>query len=184
VRRFAEETSDAELLRLEDAEAFAAIYDRHAGAVFAWARTRVDQYAEDLTAEVFARAWFSRGRFVDRAGGSALPWLLGIAQHVLGDSLRKRRVESAARERLGLPLAVTPEPGYDAIEERLSFPEAVRRAIAALPETDRQLLLLRVVEDRPYREIAARLQCTPVAARLRVSRALRRLHLALGEQRP
>jgi RNA polymerase sigma-70 factor (ECF subfamily) len=37
-----------------------------------------------------------------------------------------------------------------------------------------------LVEDRPYSEIAQRLHCTPVAARLRVSRSLRRLRLALG----
>jgi DNA-directed RNA polymerase specialized sigma24 family protein len=37
-----------------------------------------------------------------------------------------------------------------------------------------------LVENRPYREIAQRLHCTPVAARLRVSRSIRRLHLALG----
>jgi RNA polymerase sigma-70 factor (ECF subfamily) len=179
VRRFAEHTSDADLLRLDDAEAFAVIYDRHAGTVFAWAQARVGAYAEDLTAEVFARAWYSRRRFRDQAGGTVLPWLLGIAQHVLADSLRKQRLESSARERLGLPLAMGTEPGYDAVEQRLSFPEAARRALAALPETERRLLLLRVVEDRPYREIAALLQCTPVAARLRVSRALRRLHHAL-----
>jgi DNA-directed RNA polymerase specialized sigma24 family protein len=42
------------------------------------------------------------------------------------------------------------------------------------------LLVLRLVEERPYKEIAQRLHCTPVAARLRVSRSLRRLHFALG----
>jgi RNA polymerase sigma-70 factor (ECF subfamily) len=188
VRRFGEDggeaASDADLLRLDDADAFAVVYDRHAGAVFAWARARVGDYAEDLIAEVFARAWYGRRRFADQAGGSALPWLLGIAQHVLGDSLRKQRVECGARERLGLPPATAPEPGYDAVDERLSFPEAARRAIAALPEADRRLLQLRVIEDLPYRDIARRLRCTPVAARLRLSRALRRLHLALGGQRP
>jgi RNA polymerase sigma-70 factor (ECF subfamily) len=172
------------LLHANDADAFAVIYDRHVGAVLAWARARVGEYGEDLTAEVFARAWCSRRRFSDQGNGSALPWLVGIAQHVLRDSLRKRRVETAARERLDLPLSIAPEPGFEAVDARLSFPEAVRQALAGLPEVDRQLLYLRVVEDRSYREIGARLRCTPVAARLRVSRALRRLHLALGGPQP
>jgi DNA-directed RNA polymerase specialized sigma24 family protein len=46
------------------------------------------------------------------------------------------------------------------------------------------LLQLRVIEERPYREIAAQLKCTPQAARLRVSRLLRQLHYTLGEQQP
>ena len=66
------------------------------------------------------------------------------------------------------------------MEERLSLHEAALKAIADLPEPDRHVLDLRVVEGRPYNEIAAELSCTQVAARLRVSRALRRLNIAIG----
>ncbi len=175
-----EDWSDADLLRLDDPDAFSEVYDRHAAKVFAWAAARVGEYAGDLTAEVFAQAWRSRGRFKDQVNGSALPWLLGIAQNVLRSSVRKRHVEYSARARLGLTITVVEEHGYEAIEERLSFPSAVLCAFANLPETERQLLVLRLVEERPYREIARRLNCTPVAARLRVSRSIRRLQLALG----
>ena len=82
--------------------------------------------------------------------------------------MRKRQVEYSARAGLGLPIIVAEEHGYEAVEERLSFPSAVLRGYASLPEAERQLLVLRLVEDRPYREIARRLDCTPVAARLRV----------------
>lgn len=182
VRRDFAAASDAELIRAEDADAFAVIYDRHAGHVFAWARARVGEHAADLTAEVFARAWLSRRRFRDEAEGSAFPWLYGIANNVLRDSLRRRRVEDAARRRLSLPREVALDPEYDAIEQRASLPEAALRAIADLPAGEREVLRLRIVEERPYREVAARLRCTPEAARLRVSRALRRLQLALGGQ--
>jgi DNA-directed RNA polymerase specialized sigma24 family protein len=98
---------------------------------------------------------------------------------VFRSSLRKRRVEYGARERLGLPITVV-HADFEAVDDRLSFPSAVLREVANLPDSERELLVLRLVEERPYREIARRLQCTPVAARLRVSRSLRRLHLALG----
>lgn len=173
------EQTDARLLGLEDPDAFAELYDRHVGRIFAWASARVGDFAADLTAEVFALAWQSRKRFRDEHYGSALPWLYGIALNVLRSSLRKRRIEHGARERLGLPLSVA-HVDYEAVDDRLSFPSAVVRAFADLPAAERELLVLRVVEQRPYKEIADRLECTPVAARLRVSRSLRRLNFDLG----
>jgi RNA polymerase sigma-70 factor (ECF subfamily) len=173
------EQTDAALLGLDDPDAFAELYDRHVRAIFAWSSARVGDYAADLTAEVFALSWQARKRFRDEHHGSALPWLYGIALNVLRSSLRKRRVEHGARERLGLPLSVA-HVDYEAVDDRLSFPSAVVRAFADLPDADREVLVLRVVEERPYREIADRLHCTPVAARLRVSRSLRRLNFVLG----
>ncbi len=175
-------STDAELIALRDPEAFACLYDRHARAIFDWARARVGEHAADLTAEVFARAWLSRRSFRDHHDGNARPWLYGIAGNVLRDSLRRRRVEDRARSRLGLPRTVAPDPEYDRVEQRLSLPEAAVRAIRSLPEAERELLELRLVQERPYREIATQLRCTPAAARLRVSRALRRLNLELGGQ--
>jgi RNA polymerase sigma factor (sigma-70 family) len=172
--------TDAELIRAGRADAFATVYERHAAAVYKWARSRVGDHAADLTAETFARAWLSRGSFRDRAEGSALPWLLGIAQNILRDSLRRQRTEDRARARLGLPRELATDAGYELVDERLSLPEAALKAVADLPEADRQVLDLRVVEGRPYNEIAAALSCTQVAARLRVSRALRRLNVAIG----
>jgi RNA polymerase sigma-70 factor (ECF subfamily) len=176
--------SDAELFRAGDADAFAEIYDRYVRRVFGWARARVGEHAADLTAEVFARAWLSRGRFRSGEDVAALPWLLGIAQNVLRDSLRKRRVEDAARRRLGLPRTIAPDGDIDTVDERRSLSDTARHAVSSLPEQDRELLRLRVIEERPYREVAARLQCTPQAARLRVSRLLRQLQYTLGGQQP
>jgi RNA polymerase sigma-70 factor (ECF subfamily) len=175
--------SDAELLDTADGDAFAVVYDRHVGALFSWARARVGDHAADLTAEVFARAWLQRRKFRDQADGSALPWLYGIAHNVLRDSLRRSRIEDRARARLGLPRAVAQDTAYDAVDGRLSLPDAAVRALAELPEGERELLELRVVHERSYSEIADRLRCTPQAARLRVSRTLRRLNLALGGER-
>ena len=79
-----------------------------------------------------------------------------------------------------MPRELDIDAGYELVEERLSLPEAALKAIADLPDADRRVLDLRVVEGRRYDEIAAELSCTKVAARLRVSRALRRLNIAIG----
>ena len=116
VRREFEKASDAELLRAGTAEGFEEVYNRHAAQVFAWSRARVGEHAADLTAEVFARAWLGRSRFRHETDASALPWLLGIARNVLLESLRKRRVEDAARRRLGMPRLL--DASLDAIHDR------------------------------------------------------------------
>ena len=171
--------SDAELIRAAgaDAAAFGILYERHALRVYTWSRRRLDWAASDLTAETFAQAWLGRHRFRDEHGGSALPWLLGIARNVLRETIRHDRVESRARERLGLPVDLAAEDGYTKVDERLSPRLALAAALDGLPEHERKALELRVVGELPYDEVAERLAIRPAAARLRVSRALRRLAL-------
>lgn len=168
--------TDAQLLRDGgDPGAFAELYRRHVETLYAWFRRRLEWAAADLTAETFAQAWLSRRRFRDERSGSALPWLLGIARNVLRDSVRRDRVETRARAKLGLPLDLAAEDGYARVDERLSPRTALAEAVDRLPSHEREALELRVVDELPYREVAARLEIRPAAARLRVSRALRRL---------
>src|SRR3954465_4161901 len=98
--------TDAALLReaRSDPAAFRELYERHARPVhgFHLRRTHDEDAAHDLTAETFAQAWLGRTRFRDEADGSAGPWLFGIARNVLLVSVRRRRLEQSARERLGL----------------------------------------------------------------------------------
>jgi RNA polymerase sigma-70 factor, ECF subfamily len=169
---------DAQLLAAGDEGSFAELYRRHVGDVHAWLYGRVAWAAADLTAETFAQAWISRRRFRDDRDGSARPWLLGIARNVLRESARRDGVETRARARLGLPLDLATEDGYDTVEERLSPRPTLAEAVAQLPVHERDALELRVVDELPYDEIARRLNLRPAAVRLRVSRALRRLTLA------
>ena len=180
----ASERSDAELMRAaaSDRAAFGELYERHALRVYTWCRRRLEWAASDLTAETFAQAWIHRGRFRDERGGSALPWLLGIAHNVLRESIRMDRVDTSARERLGLPLDLASDDGYAAVEERLSPRAALAAALERLPEHEREALELRVIDDMSYDQVAERLGIRPAAARLRVSRALRRLALTTARE--
>ena len=65
---------------------------------------------------------------------------------MLRDSLRRQRVETAARRTLGLPETVAPDGDLEAVEERLSLPEAALQAAGELPAGERELLRLRVFE--------------------------------------
>jgi RNA polymerase sigma-70 factor (ECF subfamily) len=175
----ASEPSDAELIRAADAQAaaFGLLYERHALRIHTWCLRRLEWAASDLTAETFAQAWLRRQSFRDDHGGSALPWLFGIARNVLRETIRHDRVETSARERLRLPVDLAAEEGYTKVEDRLSPRLSLAAALDSLPEHEREALELRVVGELRYDEVAEQLAIRPAAARLRVSRALRRLAL-------
>jgi RNA polymerase sigma-70 factor (ECF subfamily) len=169
--------TDAQLIRdaRKDPDALAELYGRHAVAIHAWLRARTSTTAaSELTAETFAQAALSLRRFRDEAEGSAAPWLYGIARNLLRRSLERDRVETAARSRLGMPLAA-PEPDLDAIEERdraERLSPALSAALETLPPGQRHALELRIVDELPYERIASSLSCSEGAARIRVLRAL------------
>ncbi len=124
------------------------------------------------------------------------PWLRQLAQRRLID-LHRRHVRaqrrSVTREEgpAGLPdqsamqLAdrlfarqSSPSAGLHRRERR----ERVRTALAALPDPDREVLVLRVLEEMPTREIAAVLGITESSVRSRQVRALDRLKALLGPE--
>jgi RNA polymerase sigma-70 factor, ECF subfamily len=173
--------SDAALLAAARTEvgAFRELYDRYAERVLGYhlRRTRDEDAAHELTAETFAQAWVARTRFRDECGGTAGPWLFGIARNVLLASVRRRALEAGARERLGMlaePAATPDESWLDGLDE----------ALDELPDAQREAIELRVVGDLGYDEVAARQGTTPAAARVRVHRGLASLRTRLSKETP
>jgi RNA polymerase sigma-70 factor (ECF subfamily) len=165
-------TTDAKLLAAArtDPSAFRELYERYAERIhgFYVRRTRDDDAAHDLTAETFAQAWLVRGRFRDEAGGSAGPWLFGIARNVLLMSVRRGRLERGAIERLGV-LALS-EPAAAVPDE--AWIDGLDAALAELPEGQHEAIRLRVFDDLAYDEVATALGTSQQAARVRVHRGL------------
>jgi RNA polymerase sigma-70 factor (ECF subfamily) len=177
--------TDAELLRAArtDPHAFRELYDRHASRVYGYHLRRSGEAdaAHDLTAETFAQAWLTRRRFRDRAAGSAAPWLFGIARNVLLMSVRRRRLERSACERLAILERLDTEPV--AAEPDESWLDGLEEALAELPEGQRRAIGLRVGADLDYDAVAAALGTSPPSARLRVHRGLTTLRNRLGNGR-
>ncbi|RKQ86185.1 RNA polymerase sigma-70 factor (ECF subfamily) [Solirubrobacter pauli] len=164
--------------RRGDADAFGELFARHRALVLAYlVRRATREDSADLLAETFAAALIAvhDGRWP--RGTTAAPWLLTIARHKLVDAHRRGRVEDGARRRLALERV---EPDYEEVE---AVGLDVEAALATLPPADRAALRARVVDERPYEDIASELQSTEPAVRQRVSRALRRLRTDLERQR-
>jgi RNA polymerase sigma-70 factor (ECF subfamily) len=177
--------SDVDLLRAiaagEEA-AFAVFYRAHVDGIVAFFRRRVEspELAFDLTAETFAAVVVSAESF--NGDAPAVAWLFGIARNKLRESLRRARVEDAARRRLGLhPVALT-DSDLERVDQMTDGGDALHRGLAALPEPVREALLARHVDELEYTEIAARLACSEQVVRQRVHRGLTRLRASLKEE--
>jgi RNA polymerase sigma-70 factor (ECF subfamily) len=167
-----------------DAQAFAAFYrafERPLLGFFMRATAR-PELAADLTAETFARALESLDAY-DPERGRPDQWLFGIARNVLGSSYRQGRVESSARERLGLPRLALDDHTSETIARLSEGEEQAMVALACLPEQQRHAIDARVVHERDYEEIAVELECSEAVVRQRVSRGLRTLRARLAGER-
>jgi RNA polymerase sigma factor (sigma-70 family) len=166
-----------------DGEAFSVFYRSHLPMVVGWCvgQTGDRELAADLSAEVFAAALRSAGRYRSEQGAAAA-WLIGIARNKLLESLRRGRVESAARRRLGLGRVELSEEDLARVEELASLGGEAVALLEELPTEQRDAVIGRVVEELPYSELAKRLRCSELVARKRVSRGLESLRARMEER--
>jgi RNA polymerase sigma-70 factor (ECF subfamily) len=176
------EPTDETLLASSDVEDFGLFYDRYVRTLLAFFQRRVrdPEAAADLTAETFAAAMVSRGRYQAQTA-TAAAWLFAIAQHKLADYRRRGSAEGRMRARLGMePVAVSTE---DAEMIRWLADEVATQIIDDLPAEQRDAIRAHVLEDREYGEIARTERLTEATVRKRVSRGLRVLRDRAGGTR-
>ena len=110
------------------------LYHSLAPGLLRWLRARVadPEVATDLLAETFAQVVCSIERYRGEGDESAVAWVWGIARNLLRRYYRRQRVETAARQRLGVtapePVTVGPDEAQDA-----SVGAELRAALDGLP---------------------------------------------------
>jgi RNA polymerase sigma-70 factor (ECF subfamily) len=131
--------------------------------------------AADLFAETYLIAW----RRLDAipARDQARPWLFGVARKLLLKGASRRRSHNALVDRLAQEVraaraAIAPAD----VDGR----DALRSALEALPEIDREMLTLAAWEGLTPAEIATVIGRSPNVVRVRMHRARARLRLELG----
>jgi RNA polymerase sigma factor (sigma-70 family) len=156
------------------------LYQRHSKAllVFLVRRTADPDVGRDIWAETFAQAVAARRDFRGTTDAEAVGWLYAIARNQLSRYYRKGLVEQRMVQRLGLqPPELAPEVERELVRSAAlaDLRGALKDAIASLSEETRSAVMLRVVDERSYAEVAERLGINETAARARVSRGLRAL---------
>jgi RNA polymerase sigma-70 factor (ECF subfamily) len=167
-----------ELARKGDERAFELIVRRHRSALLSYCRRLGlgDARAEDAVQQTFISAWLALCRGDEVRDLSA--WL-GRITHNKAISLLRAGAPAAGAE---LPLE-TVWDGRAGIDERLALRHTLA-AVAALPERQRDALLLSAIDGRSYEEVAAALGITPGAVRGLLHRARENLRAGAGAVAP
>lgn len=160
-----------------DRAVFESFYRRHADAVFAHVRSRVDCQAdaEDLTAEVFLIAWRRRRSVRVHASAGILPWLLATANNLLWKHYRTQ-----TRHKRALPRPRPPFEQSDVLDDLVSLEDdrrmrdCLRASLDRLKPGERQIIELRFVHGMNYAVIGELLGLPVATARTRLHRALAR----------
>jgi RNA polymerase sigma-70 factor (ECF subfamily) len=185
----AEHERDLRSIRLAadgDRRAFAELVLRHQASVLRLARalTRTPEAAEEVLQDTFLAALEHARSF--RGESSVRTWLMTIARNAAARRRRRRAGEPADTvplHELGEAAGWGDEPGPEAALEEAERRAAFQRALAALSEEDRAVIVLRDLEGLPGDDAAAVLGLTLPAMKTRLHRARLRLVAALDEGR-
>ena len=158
--------------RRGDEFAFVALYDRHKGAVYAYAAKMLlsRDAAEDVLQETFARAYEHRERLLSAA--SFRSWVFAIARNQCLNALRRADREPPVREDApDLPAPGTPFSHLLRSEQAA----LVQRALSELSPSYREAIVLREYQNLSYDEIAAVTKTTVSSVKSRLFKARRKI---------
>jgi RNA polymerase sigma-70 factor (ECF subfamily) len=157
---------------IDSSESFEDIYKSNAPLIyrFMFWRTKDQMLAEDLTSNVFEKAWRTRKSFT---GGSAKAWLYKIARTTLIDYWRKKKEVSDDGVVINQARSNAAELD-EALDQSLAAVE-LQKALAKLPKEMYEVVRLRFLEGESARVAAARLNISEANVRVIQYRALKKL---------
>ena len=150
-------------------DSFGQIYDRYVHKIydFLFFRTSDQSLSEDLCSQTFLKAYEKRSQF-KVAKGKVSTWIYQIARHTLIDHLRTHHPSADLDEHLDLP---APDDLTTAVHRQLES-ERVQAALRHLKPRSREIIILRLWQDKSYDEIAQILDLSAANCKVIFSRAL------------
>ncbi|MBI2477508.1 MAG: RNA polymerase sigma factor [Planctomycetia bacterium] len=157
-------------------------FDQHGAAVRGYLRglVRRDDVADDLTQDVFRRAWQARANYQEQ--GTPRAYLLRIADRLVIDRARKKRPEVSWDDAAWLaaePQDQTPAPAVGLVQSEAR--RELEAALELLTAAQRRVLLLRYYGDLSFAEIAETMGCPLSTALSHCRRGLLALRQVIAE---
>lgn len=140
--------------------------------------------AEDVTQEVLIRLW---RHFQDLRGSDLRPWLTTVTRNACFDQLRRERRNRSrfvVDERLEELEAADGQPDPERQAAASGLLQRLKAAIAELPDPLRSILILREIQQRPYREIGEELDMPINTVKVYAHRGRKRLREKLQSELP
>jgi len=162
----------------EGGERIAAAFRRHAEELYRFCLrlTGSPARADEALGEIFLQAC-ARQDEIDFGSGPLRPWLYGVARNVLHNQRREEQRQRATALRLrDLQRRVAEDAGEEYARRQAT--QTLLCSLDALPEAQRQVVVLCVLDDRSYEAAANDLNVPVGTVRSRLYRA--RLNLALA----
>ena len=162
------------------AAAFEELYQAQSGRIYGFLLYLVRDVdaAEDLTAEVFTRAWARRADLAEP--DRIVPWLFRVARNLATEHYRRRRRASVLDERpVPVPSASGSPEDLLLLKERL---DAVTRCLETLSDREREVIGLRFLAGLRNREIAGVMRTSEGNVAKIIHRALRRIRERLEQE--
>ena len=174
--------TETELVALavrRDAGAFGLLYQLHLDSIYRYIYYRVGNAAEaeDLTEQVFLKAWEHMPAY-DQRGLPFASWLYRMAHNLVIDYHRTRRPTASLTEPLAETLVDRGQGPEEAVERRLAAAE-VAEALRTLTPEQQQIIVLRFVQGLSHAEAALVMGKSEGALRVLQYRALGALNEAL-----
>jgi RNA polymerase sigma-70 factor (ECF subfamily) len=161
-----------------DSKAFETLYLRYLESIYRYIFFRVgdEAQAEDMTEEVFVRAWEALPKFKPSKSPFA-SWLYRIAHNLLVDHYRRRNPISIPVEDLAYHSDSSKLPEV-MVGEKQEY-EILAKAIMRLDPVEQDVIILRFMQGLSHREVAALIGKSPTASRVIQHRALNTLRALL-----
>ena len=156
-----------------DGDAFGKIYDMHVERVYKHLYYRVGNNAdaEDITQQVFIKAWQAISRY-KKTASPFIAWLVKISHNLVIDFYRAKKTETYIDFDV---VATKSDTDPEHLAEAHFNQQQIRLAILKLHGDQQQVILMRLIEDFSYAEIAASLGKSEGAVRVTLHRGLARL---------
>jgi len=164
-----------------DTEAFGRLYDMNVDRVYRHIYYRVgnEADAEDLTQQVFLKAWQAIDRY-KRTVSPFIAWLMTISHNLVVDFYRTKKDRAYIEaEVLADGSALSPEQATEASFEQ----QRLRRAILQLGGDEQQVVILRFIEGFEFSEIASLMKKKEGNVRVILHRALVKLRNILEKEK-
>ncbi len=161
-----------------DTDAYAVLVGRYQDMLYRYAvaMVRDGDAAADLVQDSFVKAYTSLASCQDPARFGA--WVYRILVNRCKDHLKSRRRHTVP---LGEDTAAPESQSPAHVADRSALARVVERALATLPEAQREAFLMKHLEGRSYEEMAEMLDVSVSALKMRVMRAREALQLLLRE---